>query len=88
MEINSSREHLHDIKKIENSYHVGLQDGSSYSNLGECKETLRMLLIYAELGKILPFCKLKELKLTLYCQVYKAVLQDGSVSLVYGCVQF
>jgi len=49
---------------------------------------LGMLLVYVELGKILPFCKLKELKLTLYCKVYKAVLQDGSGSLVYGCVQF
>ena len=82
------REHLHDIKKIENSRHVGLQDGSSCSNLGECKQTFRMLSVYVKLGKILPFCKLKELKLTLYCQVYKAVLQDGSGSLVYGCVQF
>ena len=87
MEINSI-ESICMTKKIENSRHVGLQYRSSYSNLGECKPTLRMLLVYVELGKILPYCKLKELKLTLYCQVYKAVLQDGSGSLVYGCVQF
>ena len=49
----------------------------------DCKmvaQSRRMQTDTVELSEILPLCKLKELKLTLYCQVYKAVLQDGSVS--------
>ena len=45
-------------KNTENSHQVGLQwDGSFHSDLGECKETPRMLLVYVELGEILLFCK-------------------------------
>ena len=50
------------MEEMENSRHVGLQrDGNFYDDLGECKETLRMLLVCVELGEIPPLCKLKEL---------------------------
>lgn len=43
--------------KTENSRHVGLQCGSFYGDLSECKETLRMLLMYLKSGEIPPLCK-------------------------------
>ena len=46
----------------QNSHHAGLQrDGSFYGDLGECKKTLRMLLVCVESSEMPLLCKLKEL---------------------------
>ena len=60
LDVNFS-EYKNTPKKTENSHHVGLRDGSFYGDLSECKETLRMVLVCVELGKILPLRKLKQL---------------------------